>query len=91
MMLFETAGGRESPFCLYENYEAAGGITKNQSLKKAAEKTWFKSAAKYLYTCSIWMIAISASGIIYNWLSASAANEIVEQAGTYKNGAGKIS
>ncbi len=42
MMLFETAGGCESPFCLYENYEAAGAITKNQFLKKAAEKRGLK-------------------------------------------------
>lgn len=49
----------------------------------------FKGAAAYFYTCSIWMIAISASGIISNWLAVSTVNEILEQAGIYKNETGK--
>lgn len=49
----------------------------------------FKGAAAYFCTCSIWMIAISASGIISNWLAASTVNEILEQAVIYKNETGK--
>lgn len=58
-------------------------------LRSLVKKRGFKGAATYFYTCSIWMIAISASGIISNWLAASTANEILEQAGIYKNETGK--
>ncbi len=59
------------------------------ALRSLVKKRSFKGAATHLYTCSIWMIAIFTSGIISNWLAASAVNEILEQAEIYKNETGK--